>query len=584
MTTADIRTIVRNYWRVPLAGLLAAMVAFGGSYLMSTQYASATRLLIRGRDATFLTNTGQDLSKQPGVVDSSLATALSDTQSALLDSRTVASMVVADLHLDRPKPVPSGPLHKIKDLINKVKSYAVHGMYVVPDPHNAAVDTVFGGLDAKQLKTSYVIELDASAADPTLAQAIANSAANALVTVSRRRFQDEAAAYRDFLKAQLDQASANQDAASKAITDFERAHNIVSSSSDPTLAASSQASLRQQLTSADADLAAARARLTSLQSSLASIQATDSNVTNVTTGRSSTAISSTGPDAAYQNLLEATKEGQANIAALSARRDSIATALSPVAAGSGSDAKVVGLDALNARLSNATDQYKTLSGEYSTAVVNANSATVDVTRLDQANLPSYPFRPVRVLYLMLGLFFGAIVGFFLSYFKVNKHRRPLLDPDGHMVVRRPGQGLIPQPAGPASMAVPHAVSYILTADAGFADPSAGDSSFALGEPVQRWEEPHPGAEEPAAAVGSGYVPVHSARAARIRPRAASMGEATAHAQPAPAASWPVAPPAAGGDQPNGYRIMTIAGFGEDAGAAIWQLWEPAPMPAVPTDV
>ena len=60
---------MRRYWRIPVLALLSAILAFGGSFLVSKQYTSKTRLLIHGQDATFLSSTGTDPAQQPKVAD-----------------------------------------------------------------------------------------------------------------------------------------------------------------------------------------------------------------------------------------------------------------------------------------------------------------------------------------------------------------------------------------------------------------------------------------------------------------------------------------------------------------------------------
>src|SRR5579859_5528594 len=125
----------RHWWRVPAIGLLAAIIAYLASFAVPATYGSATKLLIRGRDTTVLSSTGQDLTNQPGVVDSTLAKALSETQSALLGSRTVAEQVVDRLHL-ADKPNETGVVHALKGAlagtIKRTRAYLTHGFYKEP--------------------------------------------------------------------------------------------------------------------------------------------------------------------------------------------------------------------------------------------------------------------------------------------------------------------------------------------------------------------------------------------------------------------------------------------------------------------
>ena len=60
------RGLFTAYWRIPVIALLGGLIAFGGSFIASEKYTSTTRVLIRGREATFLTSSGTDLSQAPG--------------------------------------------------------------------------------------------------------------------------------------------------------------------------------------------------------------------------------------------------------------------------------------------------------------------------------------------------------------------------------------------------------------------------------------------------------------------------------------------------------------------------------------
>ncbi|MGB4745191.1 MAG: Wzz/FepE/Etk N-terminal domain-containing protein, partial [Candidatus Microthrix parvicella] len=95
--------LLKAYWRIPVIAVLGGLIAFGGSFVSAEKYTSTTRVLIRGREATFLTTTGVDLSDQPGVIDASMAKSLAETQSGIVTSREVATIVVDKLDLDMPK-------------------------------------------------------------------------------------------------------------------------------------------------------------------------------------------------------------------------------------------------------------------------------------------------------------------------------------------------------------------------------------------------------------------------------------------------------------------------------------------------
>src|SRR5438128_12179736 len=98
--TNSLSLITRNLKLIMLVAVLAMGLAYAGSYLFSPSYSATTKVLVRAREARFLTSSGQDLSRQPGVIDSSLAKSLGQTNAGLVTGRDVAERVVRDLGLD----------------------------------------------------------------------------------------------------------------------------------------------------------------------------------------------------------------------------------------------------------------------------------------------------------------------------------------------------------------------------------------------------------------------------------------------------------------------------------------------------
>ncbi len=90
------------------------------------------------------------------------------------------------------------------------------GFYRSPPPREKAIQTTekaivasdvapAGGPETGQAN-SFILELDASGQTAVQAQQIADAAADALVTVSRERFEHDSQFYADALAAQLKQA------------------------------------------------------------------------------------------------------------------------------------------------------------------------------------------------------------------------------------------------------------------------------------------------------------------------------------------------------------------------------------------
>ena len=163
--------IARHTRLIVLITLLAAGLAYAGSYVFSPSYSATTKVLVRAREARFLTSSGQDLSRQPGVIDSSLAKSLGQTNAGLVTSRDVAERVVRDLGLDRPRPQDTSFIGSLRSGMKKIYSVAramvAHGFYAEPgSPFEAAVLDVQSSLQATPIKDSYLIEIKASADEP----------------------------------------------------------------------------------------------------------------------------------------------------------------------------------------------------------------------------------------------------------------------------------------------------------------------------------------------------------------------------------------------------------------------------------
>jgi len=416
-----------DYWKVPLVALMAGLLAFGASFMFGAEYVSRTRLLIHGREATFLTDNGTNLSNQPGVVDSTLATALSDTEGALLNSNTVAEAVVQDLKLDSVPPKKRGPLGKIKhalsDFYKEAKAVLTHGFYATPDKHDANVDLIYASIGASQVKGSYVLELAAAADDPKLAAAIANAAADELVKLGSERFKAEATSYRDFLATQVTNASNASAAAARAVSDYEVAHHITDAGTQVQLSTESLSQLNTELQTTQTDLAAAQGELTSLRASLESTSPNATNSQQIQTGRSTTNIDTTTQSQSFAQLSAAAEQQLATVAGLQSREQALTQAISS-ATGSGAPLTQQSqeLSQLAVRQQVATSTYTSLAAQYNQAVTNAADDPLDLSRVDSATPPLYPIKPVRYFYLLVGLAFGAALSALWCYFAANRNR------------------------------------------------------------------------------------------------------------------------------------------------------------------
>jgi uncharacterized protein involved in exopolysaccharide biosynthesis len=415
--------------------LLAAVVAYAGSYLFSPSYSATTKVLVRAREARFLTSSGQDLSRQPGVIDSSLAKSLGQTNAGLVTSRDVAERVVHDLGLDRPRAEDTSILGAIRSAMKKaysiVKAIVAHGFYTEPSsPLEAAVIDVQNQLHATPIKDSYLIEIKASADNPNLAAGIADAAASAIVSVNKDRFEKDANTYRDFLQAQVVRARTDVLAADEAIRAYKDANGITLVAEQLRLSASSQEAIRQALHQTEVDLDGATARQSAIERSLANVSSTESTTTTVQSGRSATTTTAVAPNKLYQDLQRDLSSVKAEIASLKAKRETLAAALITPTNNAGvlptQEAK---LNELELTLSTRQAAYRSVRQSYDEAILNSAQGADEVSQVDHATVPLYPDRPVRWMFGLMGLVLGFAGGIALAYLLERRGRRAAILPD-----------------------------------------------------------------------------------------------------------------------------------------------------------
>lgn len=419
------------FWRVGVVAVLAAGLTFGASFLIAPTYESSTQLLIRGRDASFLTTTGEGLRDQPGVVDASLAEALGQTQRALLSSRAVARMVVDDLGPDVLEAPPqtgfAAVRGQIRDLVSRTRTFLTHGFVDEPDPVEELVDEIHDGLTAEVMQESYMLELTAEADAPRRAALIADSAADALVEISRERFQRESENHRDFLADQLEVARGEEREAAAAVEAFKRENDVSELGLDIELGATSTEELRRQQRDNRIELAGAEAELSSIQDALTEVQETRSTTSEIVTGRSTTTIEASNASTLHDELTARKATAESQVAALEAREERIQEALDP-----GNERRLTEEESrmreLELSYAVASDTVSQLSERHQEAILTAGSGRLEVTRVDTANVPLFPSAPTRYVYLALGAVLGALAGLLLTGYAAWRRGETLFGP------------------------------------------------------------------------------------------------------------------------------------------------------------
>jgi uncharacterized protein involved in exopolysaccharide biosynthesis len=432
--------LVQRWWPVILAvTVLAAVLAYAASYLMAPSYSSAARVLVRARDARFLTSTGEDVASRPGAIDLVPPKTLNQTLAGLATSRAVAEQVVTELKLDQPRPVDTSFFAPIKSAFSdggrRLLAQLKYGYYAEPSAFEGAVEELRNSIVATPIKDSYLIEIRVRSSNPELATAAAEAATRAFVRQSSDEFQRNAAKYRTTLADEVERARGEVDGAEAALKSYKERHKIVDVTEAMRLSAADEDALRQQLREVEADLDGARARHVSLRNTLAGLSPTERSTTSAT-GQNTTSVSSTAeagrgatttvndtttgnsetrntvaPNRVYQDVQRDAATLAAQIAGLEAKRTALSAALADRPRANAELAEhAAQINALELQRNSAHATYTAIRSSYENSVVNDARGAQEVSQVDAATRPLYPDRPVRSLFAFFGLLCGLAGG------------------------------------------------------------------------------------------------------------------------------------------------------------------------------
>lgn len=436
--------LAKRYWRIILlTAVLASAAAFAASFLVTPTYSASSRVLVRAREARFLTSTGQDLSARPGALEIISPKSLSQTLSGLVTSRPVAEQAVRELRLDQRRQDDS-LLSQVRSGFKRVSqmalAYLQHGYYAEPDPFEGAVVGLQRNLEATPIKDSYLIEIKSRANDAQLAAAIADAATRAFVQETRASFQQNASNYRQFLADETDRAAAQVRAAEETVRQYKERNGISDLPEAVKLSTGSEESLRQQLREAEAELNKLEARQTASQETLAHLSPTERTTTSVqgravastaSTLETGRAVSTTGndtssettetrvttePNRVYQDVQRNLLATQGEIAGLQAKRDALSGQLGAAARTAGELAEhSARFSELELQRATAHASFSTIRAAYEGAIVNDARGAEEVRQVEGATVPLYPDRPLRYLFALFGLLCGLGGGAALVY-------------------------------------------------------------------------------------------------------------------------------------------------------------------------
>jgi uncharacterized protein involved in exopolysaccharide biosynthesis len=434
-----LRLFFRRYWRIFLVALLGALVAFGASFAVTPSYTSGTRVLIQARSSSIISSTGTPIQNQPGVNDVDPAKTLSQTMAGLVSSRAVAVMVVDQLHLDAPKKAQHGPIHWLEGAAAStyahVRAWITAGFYKQMDRREKAIQSTESGVKGSDLAPtggadtgqpdSYILEISASGENAKQARDIANASADALMTITQTRFTADSRAYAKALTTQLAVAQSNLAKDNQAVSNYEVQHGITDLDQQQVAQVQNQGSLQANVVSTDAAVQGDQQTVASLKATLAAINPNTNQTQNITTGRSNTQVGTTEANPVYQGVQQQLATAEAKLASDQATASSLHSQADAAPSSSLTDAQA-GLLNLEQQVTADNNSLQTLASAVQQAETNIQVSPVDLSRMGDADLPTYPSSPKRYLYLLLGLLIGALAGGGLTYLA----RRRALDGEG----------------------------------------------------------------------------------------------------------------------------------------------------------
>jgi uncharacterized protein involved in exopolysaccharide biosynthesis len=253
---------------------------------------------------------------------------------------------------------------------------------------------------------SYVLELDATGSTGLQASQIANTAANALVSVSRQQFEHDSVFFAKSLSTQLNDANKTLASDNTKVSNYEIANNISSLDQQLTQAAQDSGTFEAQLVSAQAAVQGDKQTVSSLQATLAGTDPTESSNQSITTGRSTTADDTTAANPVYQTVQGQLSQAEANLASENATVSSLQTQVQSNPTSSLTAAQAGLLD-LEQQVTADQNSIQSLSGSLQQAQANEQASPITLSRLGTADIPNYPSSPKRYLFLLLGLLLGA---------------------------------------------------------------------------------------------------------------------------------------------------------------------------------
>jgi exopolysaccharide transport family protein len=259
----------RRLWVVALVATLVFMLVAFKTATAPRLYTAVSQVEIDVRETRILGNT--DSSVLSGLPPS---TAVVDTETQILSSRTLAARVVDALHLaDDPEFVPTpkvGIKERLKELI-KGKPPAKTALQLARERASArdvAIGALQGRVRPSRVGLTYIIQIGVTSRDPAKAAVIANKYAELYLTQQLEQKYDAIARANEWLSNRLEALRQEVQVKERAVEAY-KAQNGLLSAEGSTLTEQAISTINVDLVQRRADLAEKEARLRAVEQGVA---------------------------------------------------------------------------------------------------------------------------------------------------------------------------------------------------------------------------------------------------------------------------------------------------------------------------
>lgn len=438
----------RRYWRVAVVAVLGGLLAFALSFTVDVEYESeSTFILHSGQNSYIVTDDNATLGFPiQGSTDYTAAFTMGQTIKELSESRQVAEIVADELGLDdriaAEREDEGGILSSARGAADSLMDFLVFGESNEAPPSEQAVLEALDRIRVDIPQQSFVMRGIFTGETPEEAHELGQAATDAIVRISADRFRANAEREAEFLAGELERTAANVSARAQALADFLTANELVSAGdATGTLDANQARTVPALLEANTTQLAVAQARLAAYDDLIAGTSQTTVSENSIITGRSETVTMIESPSMSFAALETQRAAIAADVAGLQAEQERLTGIMGTISTAQVNQNQVE-IARFQADLSVANTAYNAVSVEYQQALISQAKPLVDMTVQDAATVPVDPARPVRYLYLVLGLFVGALAGSLLTW--VYSHRPLPVDEDDEVLdLRSPEAGATP---------------------------------------------------------------------------------------------------------------------------------------------